>query len=115
MTEGSDPRRSSVTAQDSPRRPRSRLVVAAWIVSGLVVFVLFVWGSGLGLMLAGLIFFVWGVVMALNYKGLADAMPRRWRLGPFWQETSPAMTRLIFGFFAFWGATVFVAGLSRII
>ena len=61
-------------------------------------------------MIAGGILFAWGLAVATNYRRLAAAMPTEGGFGPFRQTTSPAMIRLIFAFFALWGAGVFGAG-----
>ena len=55
----------------------------------------------------------WGLAVALNYCGAADAMPTRVGMGPIWQQTSRGMIRLIFAFFALWGLAILVAGVVR--
>lgn len=60
---------------------------------------------------AGLVVGAWGIAVGANIRGLADLMPRRWGVGPFTQDVSPAMLRLIFTFFAIWGALACWTGL----
>ena len=88
---------------------RSNLVVRAWWATGAVAFVTFALGSRWPdlLVVPGLLIGTWGFAVALNWRGLADALPRQRqrRFGPFTskQEVSPAMIRLTFAFFALWG------------
>jgi hypothetical protein len=92
---------------------RSRKVLGAWLATGLVVMILFVSTIPELWMVAGLLFFLWGISVASNVRGLADAFPRRFGIGPLWQETSPGMLRLTFAFFAAWGAAIFATGAYR--
>jgi hypothetical protein len=92
---------------------RSRKILAGWLATGLVGMVLFVSTVPAFWMIAGLLFLAWGVSVAGNFRGIADAFPRRFGIGPFWQDTSPGMLRLTFAFFALWGAAIFAVGVHR--
>ena len=95
--------------------PKKRGVFIGWLVSGAVVFVCFASGLGPLWIVAGLLITAWGVAVATNYRGAADAMPSRTGFGPFWQETSRGMIRFIFTFFALWGIGLAVAGIFKTI
>jgi hypothetical protein len=92
--------------------PRNRIFLS-WLLTGLIVFGCFVSGVGLLWVAAGLLIAAWGVAVAANYRGTADAMPTRTGFGPFWQETSRGMIRFIFSFFALWGVGLAVAGIIK--
>jgi hypothetical protein len=64
----------------------------AWLATSIVGFALWISEIPVLWMLDGLILFGWGLAVATNYRGVAQAFPRRTGIGPFWQETSPAMT-----------------------
>lgn len=87
----------------------------AWLACAPLLFATFYVGGEIYRpvwMITGAIPFLWGVVVATNYRGAADAMPTEHGFGPFRQTTSTAMIRLIFGFFILWGAGVFGAGVA---
>ena len=97
-----------------PRGLYSRNVFIGWLACGGVAIT--TWFASAGMesralwMVTGGIFFLWGVAVVTNYRGIADGMPTKWGVGPFWQETSTAFIRLIFAFFLVWGAVVFAIG-----
>ncbi|MGZ3356353.1 MAG: hypothetical protein ACXVRK_03385 [Gaiellaceae bacterium] len=84
-----------------------------WMVSGLIALGFWAASSGRpsGLwIVTGLIFLGWGVPVATNWRGAADAMPKTTGFGPFRTTTSPAMLRLIFSGFALSGTVILIAG-----
>jgi hypothetical protein len=91
---------------------RNRIFLG-WLVTGLIVFGCFVSGVGLLWVVGGVLIATWGVAVAWNYRGMADAMPTRTGFGPFWQETSRGMIRLTFAFFTLWGVGLAVVGIVR--
>jgi hypothetical protein len=90
-----------------------RRVFISWLFTGIVIFLLFLTGSGLAWLVVGLLLLGWGLAVASNYRGIADAMPTRHGIGPFWQQTSPAMLRLMFAFFAVMGVLFLIEGIAR--
>jgi hypothetical protein len=86
-------------------------VFLAWIATGAAI-VLCV-GSGAVILnaAAGLLLIGWGIVVATNYHGAADAMkagiPRLWR------DTTRRSIRLGFAWFAFCGLLLFIAMVAR--
>jgi len=90
-------------------------VFGGWLLTGAVVMLLFFSNAPALWMLAGFLLFIWGILVAVNFRGLADAFPRRLGIGPFWQETSRANLRAIFAFFALWGAAMFVTAAYRVL
>ncbi len=98
--------------------PRINRVFAAWLVTGGLAMAAWVVGIEADLpalwIVTGLVLLAWGVAVASNYRGTADAMPRRYGIGPFRSEVSPALIRLIFGFFALWGAAVLATAVYRV-
>ena len=109
--------REEPSAIIAARMTTSRKVMLAWLLSGGAAMVAFAAGEDRPVlwMLAGAIVAAWGVAVAANIRGLADAFPRRFGGRGIWQETSPGMIRLIFGFFVVWGAMVFAIGTSRLV
>jgi hypothetical protein len=85
------------------------LLVFAAFAAGFVI------GRPWSMAIGGLAVTTFALAIVANVGGLADAMPRRTGVGPFWREQSPATTRLTFGLFAFIGALVFVTGLVRLL
>jgi hypothetical protein len=86
----------------------------AWAVSALVAFACWVGASAVGFWLwivPGLIFMGWGLAVSLNWRGAADAMPQTTGIGRFTTTASPAMLRLVFGFFALFGAGITIAAI----
>jgi hypothetical protein len=92
---------------------RNRRIFVAWLLTGVLVLGLLASGVGAFWMIAGLLMLGWGLVVSTNYRGAAAAMPTRAGIGPFWQETSRGMIRLIFGFFALFGLGLLIAGVAR--
>ena len=90
-----------------------RLMFVSWLVTGLIVLVLVASGSGVAWVVAGVLLCGWGSAVATNYRGMADALPTRFGVGPLWQETSPGMIRLTFAFFALIGVLFLIAGVGR--
>jgi hypothetical protein len=92
-----------------------RWLFRASLASGAVAFAAFAVGGQerrpLLLTLAGAIVGGWGLAIAANYRGIADALPRREGTGPFRLEYSRAMIRLVFGGFAVWGASLVAVSL----
>jgi hypothetical protein len=87
-------------------------VFIAWLLTGLAVIVLVMTGAGTARVVAGVLLIAWGSAVATNYRGVADAMPTRMGVGPLWQDTSPAMIRLVFAFFALVGILFLISGVS---
>jgi hypothetical protein len=90
----------------------SRLLIG-WLATWVVVLPMFVSGVGFFWMIAGGVVMGWGVAIATNYRGAADAMPKGFRLGPLEQHVSRGAMRRMFGFFGLWGALLLVAGITR--
>jgi hypothetical protein len=90
-----------------------RLIFMSWLATGLLVVALIASGSGAAWIVAGTLLCGWGWGVATNYRGVADALPTRFGIGGFWQETSRAMIRLTFAVFALIGALFVLAGAAR--
>jgi hypothetical protein len=89
-----------------------RWIFPAWLLTGAIVCLTVVWDARALEVVAGLLLVGWGLLISTNYRGAADAMPSRFGFGPLWQETSRAMTRVIFGFFGLVGLLL-VTGVLR--
>jgi hypothetical protein len=62
-------------------------------------------------LITGLVFLCWGVLIGLNYHGLAEAMPSRM----FWTDVSVARYRLGFALFAIVGLVVSISAFAALI
>ncbi len=92
---------------------RGRWVFRAWLASGAAAFACFASDIAELWLITGLVTVGWGLAVASNYRGAADAMPKRASIGPLWQETSRGMLRLVFAGFGLWGLGIFVWGTVR--
>ena len=90
-----------------------RLILICWLATGLLVLALIASGSGVAWIIAGTLLCCWGWGVATNYRGVVGALPTRFGIGGFWQETSAAMIRLTFAFFAVIGALFVFAAAAR--
>jgi hypothetical protein len=92
---------------------RERLVFLAWILTGAAIIGLLNFDSGIQRAAAGLLLIGWGLVIATNFHGAADAMhagmPRLWR------GTTRRSIRLGFAWFGFCGLVLFIAIVAQAI
>jgi hypothetical protein len=93
---------------------KGRKVLGAWLVTGGLAIVALPTLGAVGAVVGGLILFAWGGAITTNYRGVAEAMPRRWGIGPIWQETSRGQVRLTFAFFGVIGLVLLASGLHRL-
>jgi hypothetical protein len=89
---------------------RAFWVFGGWLIStGAAVAVS---GAGpVGRLITGLVFVCWGVLIGLNYRGLAEAMPSRM----FWTDVSVARHRLGFALFGIVGLVVSIFSVADLI
>jgi hypothetical protein len=90
-------------------------IYRAWNISCLVGFVFFAAGavSGrLGLwVVTGSVLLGWGLAVATNWRGAADAWPKTRGRGSFTTTVSTPVVQLLQGCFALFGAGLLIAGI----